>query len=108
MLTEDDGVRIEIRLGVARELGERHGVSAPMVDRLRPLLAVLPPFISRTQMLQLTGLDMSHRTLANLDAEGRGPRLRLNLSGRSVAYPTAYFLEWLESRGLDVVARKAV
>lgn len=64
---------------------------------LSALYEELPPFVSRNRprFKELTGF--SGRSLANMDSLGQGPKHRIML-GKSVAYPRADLVEWLESR----------
>lgn len=72
------------------------------VQVLAPLLKTLPAIIARGDAGRFTGGLVSPKTLANHDSEGTGPRVRIRFC-KKVAYPLAYFLEYLESQGIKVV-----
>ncbi|NCD26630.1 MAG: hypothetical protein EOL86_13710 [Deltaproteobacteria bacterium] len=93
------------RLDYAAQIGMANGITPPEVAALRPLLAVLPVAIARERVAEVLGLELSPKTLANMDSLQTGPRLRF-LVGHRAMYPTAYLLEWMERRGLEVVARR--
>ena len=57
----------------------------------------LPEVFSRRTASNAIGNLISTKTLANLDAMGRGPRVKLNI-GRRVAYEKQSFLQWLRER----------
>ena len=65
-----------------------------LLDELRK---TFPPVLYRTnpKFRELTGLHP--RTLANLDALGRGPAERV-LLGKTVGYPREALLGWLAER----------
>jgi len=60
------------------------------------LSKTLPPLISRDHVEDYLGGVITAKTLANLDSEGKGPKLMR--IGRKVAYMTADLLEWLSQR----------
>lgn len=95
-------VLILARMAFAEELAKKHKIKPPRLTTLRTVLASLPPVVSRAGVSTLLGVPLSGKTLANHDAAGTGPRLRL-VCGGVVFYPVAFLLEWLESRGVEVV-----
>lgn len=74
---------------------------------LASLQQKLPPIVARGDADRLTGGLVSQKTLAIHDSEGKGPRVRLAFKGK-VAYPSDYFLEYLELRGVRVVVLQRV
>ena len=69
----------------------------PRSQLMTNLAKELPPVLYRTnpRFRELTGL--SPRTMANLDCLGQGPAQRVRL-GKTVGYPRAALLAWLEER----------
>ncbi len=61
------------------------------------LKSALPPVLFRTDpdFRRLVGL--SPRSIANLDAKGKGPRQRVRIGG-VVGYPRHALIEWMKSR----------
>jgi len=57
----------------------------------------LPPVLARKDVSRYLGGIISPKTLANLDSLGEGPSGRFKV-GRTVVYPTAALLMWLEER----------
>ncbi len=64
---------------------------------LNDLANSLPPVITRKKIKKYFGEVVTPGALANADSRGTGPRVRYRV-GRDIMYPTAYLLEWLESR----------
>ena len=58
----------------------------------------LPPIISRDHVEELLGGVISAKRLANLDSLGKGPKRRMRVGGRKIAYRTEDLLDWLEAR----------
>ncbi len=54
----------------------------------------LPEVVSRKQLAKELGGLISHRGLANLDCEGKGPGRKVKI-GRTVGYPKSVVLLWL-------------
>jgi hypothetical protein len=90
---------IQALLGIPAN--KKKTLTPPRLERLAWLLPLLPPLISRTDAKHWVG-GVSSNTLANADQENLGPRIRYVIGGRRVVYPTAYLLEWLENRGIEV------
>ena len=99
---------VESALESAKEIGKAHDVSEPVVVLLKSLLATLPPLLGRQQAQELLGSAFSAKTLANADSMGSGPRVRMVIGGHKVVYPSAYLLEWLETRGVLIVPNREV
>lgn len=78
----------------------------PCVRELMPLAEHLPPIISRKHIDRYMGGLVTAKTLANHDARGTGPRVRIETS-YGVVYPTLFLLEWIEQKGMHVVAQSA-
>jgi hypothetical protein len=55
------------------------------------------PYIARDKVSEFTGGIINPRTLANLDSQGLGPKIRIRV-GRKIAYNVEDFCAWLESR----------
>lgn len=53
--------------------------------------------VARSSVKDFTGGLLSGRYCANLDSAGKGPP-SIRVRGRSVAYPVASFVAWLEER----------
>lgn len=58
----------------------------------------LPEFIARKDIKKYTGGMYSAITMQNYDSRGLGPKDRLKIKGRGVAYTKAALIEWLLSR----------
>ena len=101
-------VAIESSFKMAASMGEQRDTSAPVVRELKALLATLPPLVGRKQAQALLGNSVSAQTLANADSMGSGPRVRMVIGGHKVVYPSAYLLEWLETRGVLIVPNREV
>lgn len=75
---------------------------APPLTDLAPYLDKLPPFISRKRVDYFTGGAVSPKKLANDDAVSKGPLVRQKI-GESIVYPTAFFLAYLETKGVKTI-----
>ncbi|MFI3272002.1 MAG: hypothetical protein R3Y11_07885 [Pseudomonadota bacterium] len=62
----------------------------------------LPPWIARKRVDWFTGGAFTPKKLANDDGLGTGPLVRTKV-GDTVVYPTPYFLEYLERKGVHTV-----
>ena len=69
-----------------------------MVLDFNDLADKLPPIIARSQVEKLLGGVISAKRLANLDSLGEGPKPRMRIGGRKIAYRTEDLLNWLASR----------
>ena len=58
-------------------------------------------YIARHEVERFTGGIVNAKYLANLDAQGKGPKGRIRV-GRKIAYPVISFLEWLQERAQSV------
>jgi hypothetical protein len=54
-------------------------------------------YVARQEIERFTGGIVNSKYLANLDAQGKGPRGRIRV-GRKIAYPVDTFIQWLQSR----------
>lgn len=54
--------------------------------------------VARKEVKQFTGGLLNPRTMANYDSQGRGPRGKIKLGTRAVAYPVANLVLWLRGR----------
>lgn len=81
---------------VSQYLKSEKGISPPKVKKLFSLLLSLPPVIARKKIPAYFGGAVGTSVLPQADYRGIGPRVRWNI-GRTVCYPTAYLLEWLEN-----------
>jgi hypothetical protein len=55
------------------------------------------PYVARQEVERFSGGILTAKYLANLDAQGKGPRGRIRI-GRKVAYPLTSLIAWLEAR----------
>jgi len=55
------------------------------------------PFVERSQVAKFSGGILHSRTMANMDASGRGIEGRIKI-GRKVAYPVKELIAWMEAR----------
>lgn len=62
----------------------------------------MPPMIARKRVDWFTGGRLSPKTLANEDKLGKGPQNRAIIGGE-VCYPREEFVEYLLSKGLEVI-----
>jgi hypothetical protein len=74
----------------------------PQLAELFPYVAKLPPVIAREAVAYFTGGVVSPKTLANDDSLGQGPLVRQKIAGK-VAYPTVFFLAYLERQGVTTI-----
>lgn len=88
---------------LSEDLWKGFGVEPPCVDRLQFLLFTLPPVIARNQVEHYFGGLYKRQTLANRDAQRRGPRLRFEFGTAGTMYPTPFLLEWIEQQNMNVV-----
>jgi len=63
------------------------------------------PYVSRDKVSEFSGGILNPRTLANLDALGIGPKGRIRVNGKKVAYSVDALVEWLEERS-NIVEEK--
>ena len=61
--------------------------------------------LSRDQVSKFTGGLLSARYLANLDSKGLGPA-RIIKVGRKAGYIVTDFVEWLEDRATEEMAKR--
>lgn len=71
----------------------------PQLGLLAPIKATLPPLVARADMPRALGGAVAPKLLANADARGEGPAVRLIVGGR-VCYPPGWLVAWLEGRTL--------
>ncbi len=57
----------------------------------------LPPVVFRTYPHWREKIPFSPRTVANADAQGKGPKERI-VCGRVIGYPRQALIEWLKER----------
>lgn len=76
--------------------------AAPKLEYFEELLDVLPPFIARKKVPWFTGGAISSKKMANDDALSIGPRVRQKI-GDTIVYPTPFFLEYLERKGVHTI-----
>jgi hypothetical protein len=55
-------------------------------------------WVARTEIKKFTGGMIGEKYMANLDSAGLGPKGRVRIGGRKVAYPVNEFVKWLEAR----------
>ena len=55
-------------------------------------------FVSRDKVGEFSGGILHPRTLANLDALGKGPKGRIRVNNKKIAYPVDQLIEWMQSR----------
>jgi len=62
------------------------------------------PFVVRDKVDVFSGNMINPRNIANLDALGQGPKGRIRVGGKKIAYPVDSLIKWLEERSelLDV------
>lgn len=56
------------------------------------------PFVAREKVGEFSGGILHPRTMANLDALGQGPKGRIRVAGKKIAYPVDELVEWMQSR----------
>lgn len=54
--------------------------------------------VSRKEVGKFTGGLLNPRTLANLDSLGQGPKKKIRLGNKLIAYPVDVFINWLNER----------
>ena len=62
-------------------------------------------WVARTEIRKFTGGMIGEKYLANLDSAGLGPKGRVRIGGRKIAYPVQAVVSWLESRSEVVTGR---
>ncbi len=68
----------------------------PQLKVLGCFLSQLPPMIARKEVKYFTG------GASNDDYLGNGPKFRMKM-GDAVVYPTAFFLAYLEAKGVKLI-----
>jgi hypothetical protein len=63
------------------------------------------PYVSRDKVGEFSGGILHPRSLANRDALGEGPRGRIRVNGKKIAYPVDALIEWLEAKS-EMVGNK--
>lgn len=74
----------------------------PQLKELGCFLSQLPPMIARKEVKYFTGGAISPKSVSNDDYLGNGPKFRMKL-GDAVVYPTAFFLAYLEAKGVKLI-----
>ncbi len=74
-----------------------------MAETKRPDLRMLAfkwpsAYVSRDKVGEFSGGILHPRTLANLDAKGVGPRGRIRINNKKIAYPVDELIKWMEER----------
>ena len=54
-------------------------------------------YVARTEVSRFSERALNPKTLANLDAQGLGPKGRIRI-GRKVLYPVHELIKWMEER----------
>lgn len=86
--------------------GEVFATTPPEVHYLRPLLMQLPPLVKRIEIGTGVLNFASKSGISVDDSKGKGPRVRIKVA-QMICYPTAYLLEYLESKPrMRVIVRK--
>ena len=62
-------------------------------------------WVARTEIRKFTGGMIGEKYMANLDSAGLGPKGRVRIVGRKVAYPVNEVIAWLEQRSEVVTGR---
>lgn len=76
----------------------------PKLEKLEFMLAWLPPVIARRSVEKFLGGLISGKTIANDEQKpGGGPRKFIRGPGNCISYPTAWLLEYLERKGIEVI-----
>jgi hypothetical protein len=60
------------------------------------------PLVAREEISRFSGGVLTPRYLANLDAAGKGPPVRLRI-GRKIAYPVSSLILWLKNRSSPIL-----
>lgn len=55
------------------------------------------PHVFRVDISRFTGGMYSHKTMANLDYQGKGPKMKTKM-GNKVAYSRESVVDWLKSK----------
>lgn len=55
-------------------------------------------YVAREVIDVFSGKILHSRTMANLDALGQGPKGRIRINGKKVAYSVDELIRWLEER----------
>ncbi len=55
-------------------------------------------YVSRDKVGEFSGGILHPRTLANLDSLGQGPKGRIRVNGKKIAYPVDELVAWMQSR----------
>ena len=74
----------------------------PQLKVLGCFLSQLPPMIARKEVKYFTGGAISPKSVSNDDYLGNGPKFRMKM-GDAVVYPTAFFLAYLEAKGVTLI-----
>jgi hypothetical protein len=56
------------------------------------------PFVAREKVGVFSGGILHPRTMANLDALGQGPKGRIKIAGKKIAYPVEELVDWMQDR----------
>lgn len=56
------------------------------------------PYVAREKVGEFSGGILHPRTMANLDALGQGPKGRIRMNGKKIAYPVDELIKWMQSR----------
>jgi len=56
------------------------------------------PYVTREKVGEFSGGILNPRTMANLDSRGEGPKGRIKIYGKKIAYPVDELIAWLEAR----------
>ncbi len=62
--------------------------------------------VARQSIKEFSGGILNPRTMANLDSRGEGPKGRIRIDGRKVAYDVDELIAWLEARSNIVGAKE--
>lgn len=74
----------------------------PQLKVLGCFLSQRPPMIARKEVKYFTGGAISSKSVSNDDYLGNGPKFRMKM-GDAVVYPTAFFLAYLEAKGVKLI-----
>ena len=66
-------------------------------DFWKALEGNMPVTFPRRRVSELTGGLLSARVMANLDSQGKGPSIKIQI-GKHINYQRENFLDWLKSR----------
>jgi len=59
-------------------------------------------FVAREKVGEFSGGILHPRTMANLDALGQGPKGRIRVNGKKIAYPIDELIKWMQARCEEV------